>query len=115
MILSAVLNILSTIFHCYSAQSFLIATVREAAQPFCKMIECGAPGGVHNHFVKLPSEGVSARGGRQLTTRSRAREQEMAPLWERGREEAHGLVVGVRGEPRGWGAPGSVGWVDRWV
>jgi hypothetical protein len=31
----------SVVFHCYSTHSFLVTTVREAAQSFCKMTELG--------------------------------------------------------------------------
>jgi hypothetical protein len=52
MILSAILEILSVIFYCYSAQSFLVATMCETAQPFCKTTKHGTPvGGGLSHFV----------------------------------------------------------------
>jgi hypothetical protein len=43
-----------TIYHYYSAQSFIIAKVRAAAHPFCKMPKCGARQGLSD-FVKWHS------------------------------------------------------------
>jgi hypothetical protein len=72
--------ILSVIFHCYNAQSFLITTVREAAQPFCKITEqrrgCAGQEAAHDSVVSAREGGgsvVGARAGGGSITSARER------------------------------------------